>query len=61
MLTGGLAQVITVHPALFLEKAVAKNSAQSLAAVLSFFSEFMPTFKTTSDFGRYRHILSEMV
>lgn len=54
-------KVVTVHPALFLEKAVAKNSAPSLAAVLSFFSEFTPSFKTTSDFGRYRHILSEMV
>ncbi|KAF0892063.1 hypothetical protein E2562_013459 [Oryza meyeriana var. granulata] len=54
-------KVITVQPALFLEKAVAINSAQNLAAMLSFFSEFTPTFKTTSDYGRYRHILSEMV
>ncbi|KAK8445098.1 hypothetical protein SEVIR_9G258600v4 [Setaria viridis] len=54
-------KVITVQPALFLEKAVANNSAQNLAAVLSFFCEFTPSFKATSDFGRYRHILSEMV
>ncbi|CAN6299508.1 unnamed protein product [Urochloa humidicola] len=54
-------KVITVQPALFLEKAVASNSAQNLATVLSFFCEFTPSFKTTSDFGRYRHILSEMV
>ncbi|XP_040384074.1 regulator of MON1-CCZ1 complex [Oryza brachyantha] len=54
-------KVITVQPALFLEKAVAINSAQSLAAMLSFFSDFTPTFKTTSDYGRYRHILSEMI
>ncbi|KAL6883350.1 hypothetical protein ACP4OV_010764 [Aristida adscensionis] len=54
-------KVITVQPALFLEKAVAMNSPQNLAAVLSFFSDFTPSFKTTSDFGRYRHILSEMV
>ncbi|KAL6641183.1 hypothetical protein ACP70R_019364 [Stipagrostis hirtigluma subsp. patula] len=54
-------KVITMQPALFLEKAVATNSAQNLAAVLSFFSEYTPSFKTTSDFGRYRHILSEMV
>nr|CAB3494834.1 unnamed protein product [Digitaria exilis] len=54
-------KVITVQPALFLEKAVANNSAQNLAAVLSFFCEFTPSFKSTSDFGRYRHILSEMV
>lgn len=53
-------KVITVQPALFLEKAVAKNSAQDLAAVLSFFCEFTPSFKTTSDFSRYRHILREM-
>jgi hypothetical protein len=50
-----------VQPVLFLEKAVAINSAQNLAAMLSFFSEFTPTFKTTSDYGRYRHILSEMI
>uniref|UniRef100_A0A0D9XJF8 Uncharacterized protein n=1 Tax=Leersia perrieri TaxID=77586 RepID=A0A0D9XJF8_9ORYZ len=54
-------KVITVQPALFLEKAVAINSAQNLASTLSFFSEFTPTFKTTSDYGRYRHILSEMI
>uniref|UniRef100_A0A0A9D4I5 Mic1 domain-containing protein n=1 Tax=Arundo donax TaxID=35708 RepID=A0A0A9D4I5_ARUDO len=54
-------KVITVQPALFLEEAVSKNNAQNLAAVLSFFSEFTPSFRTTSDFGRYRHILSEMV
>jgi hypothetical protein len=54
-------KVITVQPVLFLEKAVAINSAQNLAAMLSFFSEFTPTFKTTSDYGRYRHILSEMI
>ncbi|KAL5229771.1 hypothetical protein ABZP36_028547 [Zizania latifolia] len=54
-------KVITVPPALFLEEAVATNSAQNLAAVLSFFTEFVPTFKTTSDYVRYRHILSEMI
>uniref|UniRef100_A0A0E0QYS5 Uncharacterized protein n=1 Tax=Oryza rufipogon TaxID=4529 RepID=A0A0E0QYS5_ORYRU len=54
-------KVITVQPVLFLEKAVAINSAQNLAAMLSFFSEFTPTFKMTSDYGRYRHILSEMI
>jgi hypothetical protein len=50
-----------VQPVLFLEKAVANDSARNVAAVLSFFSEFMPSFKTTSDYGRYQHILSEMV
>ncbi|KAG8091359.1 hypothetical protein GUJ93_ZPchr0012g21692 [Zizania palustris] len=54
-------KVITVPPALFLEEAVATNSAKNLAAVLSFFTEFVPTFKTTSDYARYRHILSEMI
>ncbi|XP_047045482.1 regulator of MON1-CCZ1 complex-like [Lolium rigidum] len=54
-------KVITVQPALFLEKAVAKDSARDVAAVLSFFSESMPNFKTTSDYGRYQHVLSEMV
>jgi len=54
-------KVITVQPVLFLEKAVANGSARNVAAVLSFFSEFTPSFKTTSDYGRYQHILSEMV
>ncbi|XP_003573894.2 regulator of MON1-CCZ1 complex isoform X2 [Brachypodium distachyon] len=54
-------KVITVQPALFLEKAVAMDSVQNLAAVLSFFSEFTPSFKTTLDYSRYRHILSEMI
>uniref|UniRef100_A0ACD5Y1C6 Uncharacterized protein n=2 Tax=Avena sativa TaxID=4498 RepID=A0ACD5Y1C6_AVESA len=54
-------KVITVQPVLFLEKAVASDSPRNVAAVLSFFNEFMPSFKTTSDYGRYQHILSEMV
>jgi len=54
-------KVITVQPVLFLEKAIASDSPRNVAAVLSFFSEFMPSFKTTSDYGRYQHILSEMV
>jgi len=54
-------KVITVQPVLFLEKAVDSDSPRNVSAVLSFFSEFMPSFKTTSDYGRYQHILSEMV
>jgi len=54
-------KVITVQPSLFLEEAVAKNSTPNLAAMLSFFAELTPSFKTTSDYSRYRHILSEMV
>lgn len=54
-------KVITVQPSLFLEEAVAKNITPNLAAVLSFFAELTPSFKTTSDYSRYRHILSEMV
>lgn len=61
LLTWRLVQVITVQPSLFLEEAVAKNSTPNLAAVLSFFAELTPSFKTTSDYSRYRHILSEMV
>uniref|UniRef100_A0A452ZIU7 Mic1 domain-containing protein n=1 Tax=Aegilops tauschii subsp. strangulata TaxID=200361 RepID=A0A452ZIU7_AEGTS len=54
-------KVITVQPSLFLEEAVAKNSTPNLAAVLSFFAELTPSFKTTLDYSRYRHILLEMV
>ncbi|WOK93209.1 hypothetical protein Cni_G01904 [Canna indica] len=53
-------KVITVHPSLFLEAAVAANNSQHLAAVLRFFSDFTPSFKITSDYNRYHMILSEM-
>lgn len=53
-------QVITVQPALFLEAAMASNEALHLAAVMRFFSDFAPSFKTTIDYGRYQQILSEL-
>ncbi|XP_020104454.1 uncharacterized protein C18orf8 isoform X3 [Ananas comosus] len=45
-------KVITVRPALFLEAAFAANNSQHLAAVLRFFSDFTPSFKTTSEYDR---------
>ncbi|XP_078163983.1 C18orf8 [Carex rostrata] len=53
-------KVITVQPALFLEAAMASNEALHLAAVMRFFSDFAPSFKTTVDYGRYQQILSEL-
>lgn len=53
-------QVITVRSSLFLEAALATREAQNLAAVLRFFSDFLPGFKETSDCSRYQRILVEM-
>lgn len=53
-------QVITVRPSLFLEAALASNDSQNLAAVLRFFSDFAPGFRTTSDHSTYHRILKEM-
>lgn len=53
-------QVTTVRPALFLQAACSSNNSQHLAAVLRFFSDFIPDFRTTSDFTTYYGILNEM-
>lgn len=53
-------KVVTVRPSLFLEAAIANNNPLHLAAVLRFFSDFTPSFKSTSDFNRYHQILTEM-
>ena len=53
-------QVITVRPLLFLEAALASNNSQHLAAVLRFFSDFTPGFKSTSEYNRFHQILTEM-
>ncbi|KAJ3673625.1 hypothetical protein LUZ60_005617 [Juncus effusus] len=53
-------KVITVQPALFLEAAMESNKIMHLAAVMRFFTDFAPNFKSTLDFGKYQHILSEL-
>ncbi|KAJ0988454.1 hypothetical protein J5N97_006810 [Dioscorea zingiberensis] len=53
-------KVITVRPSLFLEAALVTRDTQNLAAVLRFFSDFLPGFKETSDCSRYQRILVEM-
>lgn len=53
-------KVITVRPSLFLEAALASNDSQNLAAVLRFFSDFAPGFRTTLDHSTYHRILKEM-
>ncbi|KAG2683267.1 hypothetical protein I3843_10G024200 [Carya illinoinensis] len=53
-------KVNTVRPSLFLEAAFASNDSQHLAAVLRFFSDFIPGFQSTSDYNTYYRILNEM-
>ncbi|KAK1562829.1 hypothetical protein Q3G72_017679 [Acer saccharum] len=53
-------KVTTVRPSLFLEAAFASNDSQHLAAVLRFFSDFIPDFHNTADFNSYYRVLNEM-
>uniref|UniRef100_A0A1D1ZDB1 Uncharacterized protein C18orf8 n=2 Tax=Anthurium amnicola TaxID=1678845 RepID=A0A1D1ZDB1_9ARAE len=53
-------KVTTVHPSTFLEAALSTNDSQHLAAVLRFFSDFIPGFKATADHSKYCQILNEM-
>lgn len=53
-------KVNTVRPSLFLEAAYTSNDSQHLAAVLRFFSDFIPGFKSTPDHNAYCRVLAEM-
>lgn len=53
-------KVNSVRPSLFLEAAYASNDSQHVAAVLRFFSDFIPGFKSSSDYNTYICILGEM-
>nr|KYP70632.1 Uncharacterized protein C18orf8 [Cajanus cajan] len=53
-------QVDTIRSSLFLEAAFVSNDSQHLAAVLRFFTDFLPGFKNTSEHNRYCRILNEM-
>lgn len=53
-------KVNTVQPSLFLEAAYASNDSQHLAAVIRFFSDFIPGFKSTTDHQTYSRCLAEM-
>ncbi|GMH08220.1 hypothetical protein Nepgr_010060 [Nepenthes gracilis] len=53
-------KVNSIRPSLFLEAACSSNNPQHLAAVLRFFSDFIPGFKNTSDHTAYCQILAEM-
>ncbi|XP_009342228.2 regulator of MON1-CCZ1 complex [Pyrus x bretschneideri] len=52
-------KVSTIRPSLFLESAFTYNDSQHLAAVLRFFSDFIPGFRDTSDHDTYYRILNE--
>lgn len=51
-------KVTTVRPSLFLVAALSSNNSQHLAAVLRFFSDFIPDFKNSLDFSTYLHVLN---
>lgn len=53
-------QVDTVRPSVFLEAAYSSNDSQHLAAVLRFFSDFIPGFQNTTEHNTYYNILNEM-
>ncbi|XP_010257534.1 PREDICTED: uncharacterized protein C18orf8 isoform X3 [Nelumbo nucifera] len=53
-------QVNTIRPSLFLDATISSNDLQHLAAVLRFFSDFIPGFTNTSDHETYYRILNEM-
>lgn len=53
-------KVESVRPLVFLEAASSSNDSQLLAAVLRFFSDFIPGFSNASEHGTYCRILSEM-
>ncbi|KAF3627007.1 putative Ribosomal protein S9 [Capsicum annuum] len=53
-------EVNTVQPSLFLEAAYASNDSHHLAAVLRFFSDFIPGFKSTTEHQTYGRCLAEM-
>ncbi|CAK8543395.1 unnamed protein product [Lathyrus sativus] len=53
-------KVDTIRPSLFLEAAFVSNDSQHLAAVLRFLTDFLPSFKNTSEHNRYYRILNEM-
>ncbi|VFQ74120.1 unnamed protein product [Cuscuta campestris] len=53
-------KVNTVRPSLFLEAAHASNNSQHLAAVLRFFSDFIPSFKSSADHQGYTRLLANM-
>ncbi|KAL6133813.1 hypothetical protein ACLB2K_066046 [Fragaria x ananassa] len=53
-------KVNTVRASLFLEAAFTSNDSQNLAAVLRFFTDFIPGFRDTSDHNTYYRSLTEM-
>ncbi|KVH90598.1 Colon cancer-associated Mic1-like protein, partial [Cynara cardunculus var. scolymus] len=53
-------KVNSLRPSLFLEAAYASNDPQQLAAVLRFFRDFIPGFRTTSEHSTYIRALADM-
>ncbi|XP_041991013.1 regulator of MON1-CCZ1 complex-like isoform X1 [Salvia splendens] len=53
-------KVTTVRPSLFLEAAYVSKDPQHLAAVLRFFSDFIPGFKSSPDHNTYHRFVAEL-
>ncbi|XP_042048404.1 regulator of MON1-CCZ1 complex isoform X2 [Salvia splendens] len=53
-------KVNTVRPSLFLEAAYISKDPQHLAAVLRFFSDFIPGFKSSADHNTYHRFVAEL-
>ncbi|KAK3405622.1 hypothetical protein EUGRSUZ_K01855 [Eucalyptus grandis] len=53
-------KVTTMRPSMFLEAAFASSDSQHLAAVLRFFSDNVPGFRSSPDHNTYYHLLNEM-
>ncbi|KAL1559602.1 regulator of MON1-CCZ1 complex-like isoform X1 [Salvia divinorum] len=53
-------KVNTVRPSLFLEAAYVSKDPQHLAAVLRFFSDFIPGFKSSADHNTYHRFVAEL-
>ncbi|XP_030457858.1 uncharacterized protein LOC115678616 [Syzygium oleosum] len=53
-------KVTTIRPSMFLEAAFASSDSQHLAAVLRFFSDYIPGFRSSPDHNTYYHLLNEM-
>ncbi|CAM8890122.1 unnamed protein product [Rhodiola kirilowii] len=52
--------VNSVRPSMFLEAAFSSNNSQHLAAILRFFSDFSPDFRSSAEYNTYCRFLNGM-
>ncbi|CAM8956034.1 unnamed protein product [Rhodiola kirilowii] len=53
-------KVNSVRPSMFLEAAFSSNNSQHLAAILRFFSDFSPDFRSSAEYNTYCRFLNGM-